>query len=64
MGRTAESCELDGVLYAAPGVWRDARGVVAAPTPLLQAVDEPGKLVDAEGNRVAPGVVTDAPRAP
>lgn len=52
----------DGVLYYAAGAWRSDGGAeVPAPRPLQVACDEPGKLVDQEGNLLKTGKLLDPP---
>jgi hypothetical protein len=52
----------DGLLYYAAGGWRGVGGAeIQAPKALLVACDEPGKLIDDEGNLLKSGKALDPP---
>ena len=55
----------DGRLWYAPGVWRDARGVVVDPPhALAMASVEAGAVIDADGTTETTGpILHEAPRA-
>jgi hypothetical protein len=47
---------VDGTLYAAPGIWKDATSMkVADPPPLAIATVEAAEVVDAQGDAVETG---------